>query len=69
MQPTLLKITESRAEVLGPDGWHETDWVQLPHGNFLSINSEGFAAGFVQGLAAGVLVALIVLGVYAGAVS
>ena len=66
---TMLRISETEAEVLGPNGWEPADWVPLPGGNFVQINSEGYFSGLIHGIAAGVLTALIVLGVYAVAVS
>jgi hypothetical protein len=69
MQPMMLRISEDKAEVLQSDGWHETDWVAMPGGNFIHFNSAGYWEGVFQGGAAILLLALIVLGVYAGAVS
>jgi hypothetical protein len=72
MQPLMLRITEDKAEVLQSDGWHEFtagEFIQMPGGNYLAVNSEGHMTGLIQGFAFGICGALIILGVYAGAVS
>jgi hypothetical protein len=70
---TMARFTDG-VEVLedGCGTWRRpepSEWVDIGDGNALQINGEGYASGFVHGLAAGVLVALVVLGVYAAAVS
>jgi hypothetical protein len=67
MDPIMIRVSENKAEVLGSDGWHETDWVPLPGGNFLSVNHDSYWAGVFQGGAVMLLMALVFLGVYAGA--
>jgi hypothetical protein len=72
MQPLMLRISEDKAEVLQSDGWHEFtagEFIKMPQGNYLAVNSEGHMAGLIQGFALGLLGALIFLGVLAGAVS
>ncbi len=68
MDPIMIRVSENKAEVLGSDGWHEVDWVPLPGGNWLQVNAEGYWTGAFQGGAVMLLMALVFLGVYAGAV-
>jgi hypothetical protein len=68
MNTTMLRISDSGIERLSSDGWQEMgpdNIVEVPGGNYLAINSEGYWSGFFQGLAGGVLVALFTLGIVA----
>jgi hypothetical protein len=73
MSILMAKFTPEGVQVLDSSGgWREpeySEWLDIGGGNELVINGEGYFTGFIQGLASGVLVALVVLGVYAAAVS
>lgn len=68
---TTFTVSQDGIRVLGPNGWHAidpADVIEVPGGNFLQVNAEGFWQGAVQGFAAGVLVSLFALGVVAAVV-
>ena len=65
MTTTMIRVTETKAEVLSSDGWQEADWVPLPGGNFLNINAESYYSGLFHGIAGGMLASMFALAVVA----
>lgn len=68
---SMAKFGPEGVQVLDESGWRSPDhdeWIDIGGGNCLIVNGATCLACGIQGFAAGILCALVCLGVYAGAV-